>query len=170
MKEPKLCSLIVSLVAGLLYSLSVSAASSLANRPLLISPVGNDDHFIAYQSKRLPKWNFSLQVNRSYAARFGNLTPSVPIVVSGVRAYSLSAHRALPLNAPHWIYATIRSTQYTTSPQTQAMPLLGEHDRAASVGWQFGELQGFGMAVGYEYRDIGEEDVNSLVMGVHYYF
>ncbi|NVK57701.1 MAG: hypothetical protein HWE26_19025 [Alteromonadaceae bacterium] len=170
MNGPTLRSLIVSLVASLLYTFPASAASVLAESPLMLSPVGNDDYFIAYQSKRLPNWNFSLQVNRSYNARYGNNTPLVPIRISGVRAFSLSARRALPVNTPHWIYASIRSTQYTLSHQTLVMPLLGDHDRAASVGWQFGEQQGFGMAVGYEYRDIGAEDINSLVMGVHYYF
>ncbi|GGF68046.1 hypothetical protein [Alteromonas lipolytica] len=142
----------------------------LPDSPLVSTPVANTQYFIEYQSKRLPEWNFSMEINRSYAERFGYDNRRVPVTLIGLEAVSVSARRALPVESTQWIYATFRSTQYWLTPQASMMPLAGDSDRAASVGWQFGELRGFNIAVGYEYRDVGETDLNSLVMGVHYYF
>lgn len=170
MNKPSLRLLLFGLVAIFSCPLLANQSAMLPDSSLVIHPAANTQYFIAYHSKRLPKWNFSVEINRSYAARFGSGTHIVPYSMINLDAVSLSARRALPVNSAQWIYATIRSTQYSLSPQAGAMPLVNDSDRAASVGWQFGELRGFGVAVGYEYRDTGHIDINSLVMGVHYYF
>ena len=170
MNKPTNRLLLFGLVAMFSCPLLANQSAMLPDSSLVTKPVGNTQYFIEYQSKRLPKWNFSVEINRSYAARFGSDPRAVPITMIGLEAVSLSARRALPVNSSQWIYATIRSTQYSLTPQAGAMPLVTDSDRAASVGWQFGEQRGFGVAVGYEYRDAGEVDINSLVMGVHYYF
>ena len=170
MNKPFFRLFLFGLVAMFSCPLLANQAAMLPDSSLVTQPVGNTQYFIAYQSKRLPKWNFSVEVNRSYAARFASDTRTLPMSVVGLEAVSLSARRALPVKSSQWIYATIRSTQYSLTPQSGAVPIVSDSDRAASVGWQFGEMRRFGVAVGYEYRDAGQVDINSLVMGVHYYF
>lgn len=172
MNKPFFRLFLFGLVAMFSCPLLANQVAMLPDSSLVTQPVGNTQYFIAYQSKRLPKWNFSVEVNRSFAARFTSDTRTLPMSVVGLEAVSLSARRALPVKSSQWIYATIRSTQYSLTPQSGAVPIVSDSDsdRAASVGWQFGEMRGFGVAVGYEYRDAGQVDINSLVMGVHYYF
>lgn len=123
---------------------------------------------IRYKSQLLPNWAFNVNL-KSSERQSGVWIDSVNQVLS-LESLSVSAKRALSDNSPQWIYAKLSSTQYRVAPQGTGLPLADDNDMAATVGWEFGQNKGFGVAVGYEFRNIGKVNVNSLVMGVHYYF
>ena len=157
------------LAASISCPLQANQTPMLPESPLVSSPAANDKYFIAYQSKRLPQWDFNVRMDRTDRAEQYHPTGTSNDLV-GIQALSVSARRALPVSSPQWIYATFRSSQYSVTPEASSLPIAADSATAASIGWQFGEQEGFGLAVGYEYTDMGEVDINSVVMGVRYYF
>ncbi len=161
-----LCRAILLCLAGSFCSpLLANQTSFLPDSPLVSAPAGNSQYFIKYQNAKLPKWRFDVRMN-------GRNRTYVPVTLPtlDLAAVSVSARRAVTSSSRQWVYATLRNTQYFVNPEAAALPITGSNATAAGVGWQFGEPYGFGLAVGYEFRYVGEENNNSLVMGVHYYF
>ena len=140
----------------------------LPESPLVSAPADNAQYVIKYQNARLPKWRFDIRMNSRSNPYVPTNLPRVDLL--DLAAVSLSARRAVTSSSTQWVYATLRNTQYFLNPQAAALPITGHNATAAGVGWQFGEPYGFGLAVGYEFRYVGDENNNSLVMGVHYYF
>lgn len=165
----RLCRTLVLCLAGSFCSpLLANQPSVLPESPLVSAPVGNAQYFVKYQNARLPKWRFDVHMNSRGNTYVPDLLPRVNLL--DVAAVSVSARRAVTASSSQWVYATLRNTQYFLSPQAAELPLTGHNATAAGVGWQFGEPYGFGLAVGYEFRYVGDENNNSLVMGVHYFF
>lgn len=136
-----------------------------AQLPLLSTPQASA---ISFKSDLLPKWSFGVRYDRAvphdsvWIDRISTHSPIDSIRLSASRSIFASSHQR--------IFASIQASNdfYTRSLDWLVLP--GNAGVAASVGWFIGEVDSLNMAVEYEYREVGETDVNSLNLGVHYYF
>lgn len=133
--------------------------------PLLSTP---QPSAISFRSALLPKWSFDVRHDRAVphnSVWIDNISQHSPI--DSIR---LSASRTISASSGQRIFASVQASNdfYTRSLDWLVLP--GNAGVAASVGWFIGEVDSLNMAVEYEYREVGETDVNSLNLGVHYYF
>lgn len=133
--------------------------------PLLSTPKPSA---ISFKSALLPKWSFDVVHDRAIPLNsvwIDSISQHSPI--DSIR---LSASRAISSSSQQRIFASFQASNdfYTRSLDWLVLP--GNAGVAASVGWFIGEVDSLNMAVEYEYREVGETDVNSLNLGVHYYF
>lgn len=123
---------------------------------------------IRFKSALLPQWSFDVTHNRAVP---GNLMWMDSISRhSPIDSIRLSASRTISDSSQQRIFASIQASNdfYTRSVDWVVLP--GNAGVAASVGWFIGEVDSLNMAVEFEYREVGETDVNSLNLGVQYYF
>ncbi|WP_414829880.1 hypothetical protein [Alteromonas sp. H39] len=133
--------------------------------PLLSTP---QQSAISFRSALLPKWSFDVRHDR--AIPYNSVWIDTIALHSPIDSIRLSASRTISSSSHQRIFASVQASNdfYTRSLDWLVLP--GNAGVAASVGWFIGEVDSLNMAVEYEYREVGETDVNSLNLGVHYYF
>ena len=82
----------------------------------------------------------------------------------------VSASRSLVKDSSQRIFAALQTSNDQQAAYSDWLYLPYNAGTAASVGWQIGELNSVKMAVEYQYREVSDKDINSLLLGVQYYF
>ncbi|MBU2977724.1 hypothetical protein [Alteromonas sp. C1M14] len=123
---------------------------------------------ITYQSSRIATWQFGVRYNTERP-----FTPQWLYNLNDTNQYNsvqFFASRRVIQNQSHRIYAALQTS--TDNPLTYADWIYLPHKvgSAASVGWQMGDLRSVTMALEYEYREVENKNINSLLLGVEYYF
>ncbi len=143
----------------------VSALSDEGHTRYISSPYQSS---FSYRSPRIPLWSFGL--------RYDKELPYHPLWIDAIDSYRqvdsvrISASRALPYVSSMRVFAAIQTSNQQDYVSAREVYLPQNAGIAASLGWTLGNTEQFNMAVEYEHREIGELDVNSLVLGVQYYF
>ena len=115
-----------------------------------------------------PAWSFNVHYIKPF-----ELHPSGSAIVKTHTlpdTLTFSASRALPYFRSQRLFAAFQASntsQLTLPAELYQLPNTG---MAASFGWQLGRYNRFNMAVEYEYREVAEQDINSVLLGVQYYF
>lgn len=144
-----------------------------ANSPSIIVNPGVSEGAAAFRQQTLffqtdvmPTWRFDVDLGQLQPTSSETLTPLQPVL--SMESIRISASRALPLDTPQWVYASLGASSFDTTQTTLWIYPLEDEAVAASIGWRLGESNRF--IIEYEYRSQGETTVNALVMGVHYKF
>ncbi|WP_218352187.1 hypothetical protein [Alteromonas lipotrueiana] len=155
---------------------TITSASALANDFESAKPTAAPAELLSasnyqlwlYRSQAMPKWSFDIKYDKAFLHH--------PAWASQLHSFGLpdtlrfSASRTLPYDRSQRLFAAFQ----TSNVQAVRLPVELYHisatGMAASVGWQLGEYQRFNMAVEYEYREVAEQDINSVLLGVQYYF
>ncbi|QJR80220.1 hypothetical protein CA267_005240 [Alteromonas pelagimontana] len=123
---------------------------------------------ISYRSKRLPKWSFGVKYNRK--VNFHPLWVDSISENPSIDSIRLSAARMIPMTKSQRIFASVQTSNDHNFDVHDWVYLPANAGTAASLGWQLGASQDLNLAVEYEYREVGEVDISSLLLGVQYYF
>ncbi|QPG05120.1 hypothetical protein IT774_13425 [Salinimonas marina] len=120
------------------------------------------------RSQAAPAWSFDIEYDKPFFAHPAGATflpdNSVP------ETLTFSASRALPYFRSQRLFAAIQASNSNKVRLPAELYQLSNAGMAASFGWQLGDYERFNMAVEYEYREVAEQDINSLLLGVQYYF
>lgn len=142
--------------------LAMSGTSAL---PVVYTPYQSE---IQYRTPLLPQWSFDLRYQRE--APFSASWVDSISERSAIDSVRFSASRDVPYLRDQRIFASLQTSNDDMFSTADWMYLPSNAGVAASLGWQMGELHSFNMSVHYEYRQVGELNVKSLQVGVHYYF
>lgn len=123
---------------------------------------------MSFNSLRLPRWSFRVNVSRElprdtvWIDEIDNLRP-----IDSIR---LQAHRALDAAHSQRIFAALQTsnTHHYHTPNRVYLP--DNAGIAAALGWELGQTETLNLAVEYEYREVGELELSSVVIGVQYFF
>lgn len=123
---------------------------------------------ISYQSKDLPAWQFGVRYDRSvpYHTQWLDSINSYHVIDS----VKLSASRRIIQHSTQRIFAEIQTSSNYQNGLVEWQTLPQNAGNAASLGWQIGDSRSVNMAVKYEFRALSDVDINSLSLGVNYYF
>ncbi|RDV28140.1 hypothetical protein DXV75_04035 [Alteromonas aestuariivivens] len=163
-----LCIALPALLLSLQAGASETIASDYYSYPFL-SPQSSYEVEFSFQSSALSKWSFDVQYDEMNPLQSTLWVDSIDDFTL-VRSVTLSASRQLSLRLPQRIFASLQTSDSSYSPQTDWIYLPSNAGVAASFGWQFGDAESLKMAVEYKYREVGETDINALLLGVHYFF
>ncbi|NMH60482.1 hypothetical protein [Alteromonas ponticola] len=122
---------------------------------------------ISYQTELLPKWSFDLHYDRQLLDQtvwLDTINQRSPI--DSVR---VTASRSISSSSSQRLFAAVQSSNSSDVDDTLLF-LPTNAGNAASFGWQLGEPDSLNMALEFEYREVGEMDINTLIMGVQYAF
>lgn len=145
---------------GLVY-----ASDKLEKTTFVASPYQSE---ISYQSQDLPAWQFGVRYDRTvpYHTQWLDSIYSYHIIDS----VKLSASRRIIQHSTQRIFAEVQTSSNYQNGLVDWQTLPQNAGNAASLGWQIGDNRSINMAVKYEFRALRDIDINSLSLGVHYYF
>ncbi len=134
-------------------------------------PVIMDDNYVesafSYQTELLPKWSFNLKYDRQqldHGVWLDTINQHTPI-----ESVRVSASRVISTSSPQRLFAALQSSRHQDFDDSFLL-LPTNAGNAAIVGWQLGEPDSLNMALEFKYREVGEVDINTLMMGVQYAF
>ena len=119
-------------------------------------------------SPKLPKWSFGVLYDREL--------PYHPMWIDSIDTYrpvdslTLKASRVIAPAGKQRLFAAIQTSNNQNFASQNQVYLPANAGVAASLGWQVGKENSLNMAVEYEYREVGEQELQSIVLGVQYYF
>ncbi|MCW8109477.1 hypothetical protein OPS25_13285 [Alteromonas ponticola] len=122
---------------------------------------------ISYQTEFLPKWSFDLKFDRQLPDQ--SIWLDTIDQRSPIESVRISASRLISSNSSQRLFAAVQSSNHSDVDDTFLL-LPTNAGNAASFGWQLGEPESLSMALEFEYREVGEVDINTLMMGVQYAF
>lgn len=122
---------------------------------------------VSYHTTLLPNWTFDVEYDRDFLPE--HLGADIINQHSPIDSLRLSASRRLTASSSQRIYASVQGS-YEQNFGENLLYLNSNAGMAASFGWQLGDRRSLNMAVEYEYREVGEFDINTLIMGVQYAF
>ena len=123
---------------------------------------------ISFQSERLPAWQFGVRYNRELP--YHDQWIDTIETYQSVDSVRISASRVILKNSSQRIFAAVQTSNDTQAAYSEWLYLPYNAGTAASVGWQIGELDSLKMAVEFQYREVSDTDISSLLLGVQYYF
>lgn len=123
---------------------------------------------ISFQSDRLPAWQFGVRYNRELP--YHDQWVDTIETYQSVDSVRVSASRVILKNSTQRIFAAVQTSNDTQAAYSEWLYLPYNAGTAASVGWQIGELDSLKMAVEFQYREVSDTDISSLLLGVQYYF
>ena len=123
---------------------------------------------ISFRSQRLPAWRFGVRYNRELP--YHDQWVDKISTYHSVDSVRVSASRSLLKDSSQRIFAALQTSNDQQAAYSDWLYLPYNAGTAASVGWQIGELNSVKMAVEYQYREVSDKDINSLLLGVQYYF
>lgn len=123
---------------------------------------------ISFQSKRLPAWEFGVRYDKEvpYHEQWVDSINAVQPIDS----VKVSASRSIVKNSTQRIFAALQTSNDDRQALVDWLYVPANAGTAASVGWQIGNMDSLKMAVEYQYREVSDKDINSLQLGVYYYF
>lgn len=167
------------LLGALFFSWSLSVHADDTGNPVPVTPEPLTEPAAVYlsfttqsavfiHSSRLPKWSFGVLYDREL--------PYHPMWIDSIDTYrpvdslTLKASRAIASAGKQRLFAAIQTSNNQNFESQNQVYLPSNAGVAASLGWQVGKENSLNMAVEYEYREIGQQELQSIVLGVQYYF
>lgn len=155
----------------MVFSAAVNAEPSPNNEPTKVntrfvaSPYQSE---ITYQSPQLANWQIGVRyiTERPFAPQW-LYSRNLDNNYNSVRVF---ASRRILHNQSHRIFAALQTGTEDNMAYSSWIYLPHQVGSAASLGWQMGDLRSVSMAVEYEYREVENKNINSLLLGVEYYF
>ncbi len=121
----------------------------------------------SYQTELLPQWSFDLKYDRQpleHGVWLDTINQHAPI-----ESVRVSASRVISTSSSQRLFAALQSSRHQDFDNTFLL-LPTNAGNAAILGWQLGEPDSLNMALEFKYREVGEMDINTLMMGVQYAF
>ncbi|MCW8090429.1 hypothetical protein [Alteromonas sp. ASW11-130] len=158
----------ISVMIGVsVYSYTVTAAEFINVNPPIITDDNQFKSAFSYQTVLLPKWSFNLKFHRQLLGNgiwLDTVSQNTPI-----ESVRVSASRLISSNSSQRLFAALQGSNHSVIEEA-LLYLPTNAGNAASFGWQLGDQNSLNMALEYEYREVGEVDINTLMMGVKYAF
>ena len=155
-------------IVAVLLSLTDKANANALAEDSYYPELSSHPAVISFQSRLLPRWSFDFAYERVQPS--SSVWADAVITAPQVDTLSVYASRQFSTYFSHRVIASLRASEPGDFQPSDLRYLSTDAGVAASLGWQLGDPDSLNMAVEYQYREVGDIDINSLNLGVHYYF